>query len=145
MRRRYDVRTVVGKFFLGLALCASGLALPFLMESFRSGGYNVVVEIGENGAPLIRPVRPVFDAGTLILSGLLLLGGIAVWLAAARQHRKEQEARADSEEKIPVTQQPDGETLLTDDAQKKREELARLLEAGLLTKEEYRERLKKME
>ena len=87
----------------------------------------------------------MFDPGILVGPVVLMACGALLGMVGGMQYREERKMDAGSDAARPETPQTEGEPFLPETAQKKREELEHLLDAGLLTKEEYREKLKKLE
>lgn len=144
MRRGLDLRKAFSKVGLGVLLCSLGVIILFNALGVQSGP-TVVIEVTEDEDVVIRQEEPVFDPAVVVVPVILVACGAVLGVVGGMQYRKERQGTADSDAVHPETPQTEGETLLPETAQKKREELARLLEAGLLTKEEYRERLNKLE
>lgn len=88
-----------------------------------------------------RDARALF---ALPLMQIIVAAAVGLYVRCYRAEVKEWEEMSGGEA-APTAPTPEKSDLPTDVALKKREELARLLEAGLLTKEEYRERLNKLE
>ncbi len=108
---------------------------------------TVVVEKDDSGTVTSYQIAPSRDPRRILaLPAALMIGGAAIGLFVRRYRAEVREWEEPSEgESAPAAPTPDKGGLPPDAAQKKREALARLLEAGLLTREEYRERLKKLE
>ena len=87
-----------------------------------------------------RDVRALFS---LPLMQIIVAAAVGLYVRCYRAEVKEWEEMSGGEDAPSAP--PEKEAVSTETAQKKREESERLLEAGLLTKEEYRERLKKLE
>ena len=111
----------------------------------RQSGPTVVIET-ENGETIIDQQPSRDPRRMLALPVVLTVGGAALGLFVSRYRAEVKEWQEPSEEEsAPAAPTPEKSDLPPDAAQKKREELAHLLDAGLLTKEEYREKLKKLE
>ena len=139
-------RAAMSALAVGIMLFVISAIVIMNAVYLRQSGPTVVIET-ENGETITyqqpsRDPRRVFA-----LPVVLMVGGAALGLFVRRYHAEAEEWEESQEEEqaAPTAPTPEKSDLPPDVALKKREELARLLEAGLLTKEEYRERLNKLE
>ena len=143
--RRPRRRAAMSMLVVGIMLFVISAIVIMNAVYLRQSGPTVVIET-ENGETIIdqqpsRDPRRVFA-----LPVVLMIGGAALGLFVGRYRAEVKEwEELSEEESTPAAPTPEKSDLPPDAAQKKREELAHLLDAGLLTKEEYREKLKKLE
>ena len=143
-KRKPRRRAAMSMLVVGIMLFVISAIVIMNALYLRQSG-PVVIET-ENGETIIdqqpsRDPRRVFA-----LPIVLMIGGAAIGLFVGRYRAEVKEWQEPSEEEsAPAAPTPEKSNLPPDAAQKKREELAHLLDAGLLTKEEYREKLKKLE
>lgn len=140
-------RAAMSMLVVGIMLFAISAIVIMNAVSLSVQHPTIVIEKDDNGTVTSYQIVPSRDPRRLLaLPVVVMIGGAALGLFVSRYRAEAKEREELSEEEstpaAPTTEKSD---LPPDAAQKKREELERLLEAGLLTKEEYRERLKKLE
>ena len=138
-------RAAMSMLVVGIMLFAISAIVIMNAVYLRQSGPTVVIE-AENGETIIHQQPSRDPRRVLALPIVLMVGGAALGLFVGRYRAEVKEWQEPSEEEsVPAEPTPEKSNLPPDAAQKKREELAHLLDAGLLTKEEYREKLKKLE
>lgn len=137
-------RAAMSMLVVGIMLFVISAIVIMNAVYLRQSG-PVVIET-ENGQTIIHQQPSRDPRRVFALPVVLMVGGAALGLFVSRYRAEVKEWQEQSEEEsAPAAPTPEKSNLPPDAAQKKREELAHLLDAGLLTKEEYRERLKKLE
>ena len=137
-------RAAMSMLVVGIMLFVISAIVIMNAVYLRQSG-PVVIET-ENGETIIHQQPSQDPRRVFALPIVLMIGGAAIGLFVGRYRAEVKEwEELSEEESAPAAPTPEKSDLPSDAAQKKREELAHLLDAGLLTKEEYREKLKKLE
>lgn len=143
--RRPRRRAAMSMLVVGIMLFVISAIVIMNAVYLRQSGPTVVIET-ENGETIIDQQTSRDPRRVFALPVVLMIGGTALGLFVSRYRAEVKEwEELSEEESTPAAPTPEKSNLPPDAAQKKREELAHLLDAGLLTKEEYREKLKKLE